>query len=327
MTTYARARRSTRLSLEVSVMLASIGPGIEFSESCKTVAVSCDGCGLIASRPLEPGVAVLLTLATTRKEITGKIVDVISMGQPEDGWLLGIEFDVPANVWGIECPPSDWVGAVAPQPTSLINPTSPPKANTIGASISRGPTEAMPAPTETGAVAANNSHPFAGLHASQQQLRNRDWENLRNQVQQHTRDLMGKLERQFEDRLSNAHDQLAELVARVEAVQRQVLDAEHTKLQIANSAAFPSSENGPSDQSPSAPIDIPRENAKADVSEDSLQASDIGPNEQRDRDSVQARLAELEREIAEIKDHLRNMVAPVRKSTPRVRRRVANAQK
>jgi len=101
--------RSTRLSLEIPVLFASLDHNHEFSELCKTTVVNAHGCGLIAHRTLEYGTPVRLEIRTSKRNATARVAEVVSLGGQPESWLLGIELDQPGDFWGIEYAPADWI--------------------------------------------------------------------------------------------------------------------------------------------------------------------------------------------------------------------------
>ena len=103
--------RSTRLSLEIPVLFASLDHNHEFSELCKTTVVNAHGCGLIAHRTLEYGTPVRLEIRTSKRSATARVAEVVSLGGQPESWLLGIELDQPGDFWGIEYAPADWIVA------------------------------------------------------------------------------------------------------------------------------------------------------------------------------------------------------------------------
>jgi hypothetical protein len=103
-------RRSTRLALEIPVLITSLDLRSGFCEECKTVAVNAHGCGVVTSEALKVGSQVTVDLLDVERSIRGNVV----VGVPLDdagssGWLTGIEFVTPSNFWGLEDPPADWV--------------------------------------------------------------------------------------------------------------------------------------------------------------------------------------------------------------------------
>jgi len=127
-------RRSTRLPLEVPILVTSLDPAVEFSEECTTTLVNAHGCGLITQRGLPRDLAVRLEIIRSGRQTTARVADVVSLGGEPETWLLGMELDTPGNFWGIEYAPSDWKieefpvaletsgesleGPAAPEPTS-----------------------------------------------------------------------------------------------------------------------------------------------------------------------------------------------------------------
>lgn len=101
-------RRSTRLPLEVPVLVTSVDPNFAFSESCNTTLVNAHGCGLIAPSPLPRGIRVRLEIVSAKRNTTAQVAEVVPLGGDPETWLLGLELDVPGNFWGIEYAPADW---------------------------------------------------------------------------------------------------------------------------------------------------------------------------------------------------------------------------
>jgi hypothetical protein len=101
-------RRSTRLPLEIPVLVTSLNPAVTLSDPATTTLVNAHGCGLIIQRPVPNGIQVRLDIVSAGRHTTGKIAEVVPLGGEPEGWLLGIELDIPGNFWGIEYAPSDW---------------------------------------------------------------------------------------------------------------------------------------------------------------------------------------------------------------------------
>jgi hypothetical protein len=101
-------RRSSRLPLEVPVVLTSLDPGLNFSERCNTTLVNAHGCGLISPRGLSQNVRVRLEIVTAKRHTTARVAEVVPLGGEPETWLVGLELDVPGNFWGIEYAPADW---------------------------------------------------------------------------------------------------------------------------------------------------------------------------------------------------------------------------
>ena len=112
-------RRSTRLPLEVPVLVTSLDLAISLSEDCNTTLVNAHGCGLIAKREIPRGIRVRLEIVSAKRHTTAQVAEVVSLGGDPETWLIGLELDVPGNFWGIDYAPSDWkVGETLVQPAS-----------------------------------------------------------------------------------------------------------------------------------------------------------------------------------------------------------------
>lgn len=101
-------RRSTRLPLEVPILVTSLDPSFEFSEECITTLVNAHGCGLVVQRSFPRDVPVRLEIIRTKRHTTARVADVVPLGGEPETWLLGMELDAPGNFWGIDYAPSDW---------------------------------------------------------------------------------------------------------------------------------------------------------------------------------------------------------------------------
>jgi hypothetical protein len=101
-------RRSTRLPLEVPVLVTSLDPAQPFSGPGNTTLVNAHGCGLILPRALPPGIAVRLDIVSAKRHTTAHVSEVVPLGGDPETWLVGLELDVPGNFWGIDYAPSDW---------------------------------------------------------------------------------------------------------------------------------------------------------------------------------------------------------------------------
>src|SRR5713101_9459510 len=127
-------RRSTRLPLEVPILVTSLDPSFEFSEECITTLVNAHGCGLVVQRSFPRDLPVRLEIVPSKRQTKARVADVVPLGGTPETWLLGMELDAPGNFWGIDYAPSDWKIEESPAP-----PASSPDTHAAG-------TEA-PAPT------------------------------------------------------------------------------------------------------------------------------------------------------------------------------------
>src|SRR5450759_2331099 len=107
-------RRSTRLPLEVPVLVTSLNTAAPFSARGNTTLVNAHGCGLIVPRALTHGIQVRLEIVSAKRHTTARVAEVVPLGGDPETWLIGLELDVPGNFWGIEYAPSDWKIAESP---------------------------------------------------------------------------------------------------------------------------------------------------------------------------------------------------------------------
>jgi hypothetical protein len=111
-------RRSTRLPLEVPVVVTSLDDGSPFSERCNTTLVNAHGCGLIVPRALVHDIQVRLEIVSAKRHTTARVAEVVPLGGDPETWLVGLELEVPGNFWGIEYAPSDWKIEENPSPAA-----------------------------------------------------------------------------------------------------------------------------------------------------------------------------------------------------------------
>src|SRR5882724_11493220 len=72
-------RRSTRLPLEVPILVTSLDPSFEFSEECITTLVNAHGCGLVVQRSFPRDVPVRLEIIRTKRHTTARAADVVPL--------------------------------------------------------------------------------------------------------------------------------------------------------------------------------------------------------------------------------------------------------
>lgn len=100
-------RRSARLRVRIPVQVKSLDPAVEFSRLCEAVLVNLHGCALQSPLSLQTGTPLLLQIRDSGAG-TGRVVDSQPMGSPPTSWIIGVELDKPANIWGIRACPEDW---------------------------------------------------------------------------------------------------------------------------------------------------------------------------------------------------------------------------
>jgi hypothetical protein len=101
------ARRSTRLPLQIPVLITSLDPACAFHEECKTAFVNAHGCAIIVRERLADETPVMLKLVSNGANKQGRAVLAVPLLESVS-WLLGVEFDSPGNFWEVENPPADW---------------------------------------------------------------------------------------------------------------------------------------------------------------------------------------------------------------------------
>src|SRR5260370_7551370 len=77
-------RRSTRLPLEVPVLVTSLNAALPFSEWCNTTLVNAHGCGLIVPRALAHGIQVRLEIISAKRYTTAPVAQALPLaGDPQ----------------------------------------------------------------------------------------------------------------------------------------------------------------------------------------------------------------------------------------------------
>jgi hypothetical protein len=105
------ARRSSRVSVNVPILVTSLAPGAHFSEICETLVVSAHGCSMRSPMKLEAGVPIHFHSKDGR-ETTAEVVDCQPMGANQPGWKLAARLEQPDNFWGLKSCPEDWAKLV-----------------------------------------------------------------------------------------------------------------------------------------------------------------------------------------------------------------------
>ncbi|MGH9725882.1 MAG: hypothetical protein ACRD41_12530, partial [Candidatus Acidiferrales bacterium] len=107
-------RRSTRIVQAVPLTVTGVDAlGQSFKERTTTTMVNCHGCKY-QSKHYVPKNSVI-TLEIPRPEpafppriVLGRVVWVQRPRTVRELFQIGLEFEVPGNVWGIAFPPEDW---------------------------------------------------------------------------------------------------------------------------------------------------------------------------------------------------------------------------
>jgi hypothetical protein len=138
-------RRSTRVMHSASITIKGTDAlGRPFREITKTVMVNCFGCKCQSTHYPSPGSSVILEVRHSDPRRTPRVVPgrIIWVQRPRNYRALyhvGIEFEVPGNVWDIALPPEDWFPS--PEDEELVIPvaaddnTSPPRQFIIAETV------------------------------------------------------------------------------------------------------------------------------------------------------------------------------------------------
>lgn len=100
-------RRSTRLSLQIPVVVTSLDPTYDFRMECETLVVNAHGFGFLSPERIRDETPVMVTLVSNGASKNGRIVLAIALLESAS-WLLGVEFHNPGGFWQVENPPADW---------------------------------------------------------------------------------------------------------------------------------------------------------------------------------------------------------------------------
>ncbi|HXZ42995.1 MAG TPA: hypothetical protein VEG68_19820 [Terriglobales bacterium] len=101
-------RRSTRIRAQIPVRVTSLDPALEFTEHCHTLVVNPEGCGVRISRPLDPGLPVLLDELPGGGAAHALVASCVPFGSEGKYWLVGIALEQLGNIWCIQPAPPDW---------------------------------------------------------------------------------------------------------------------------------------------------------------------------------------------------------------------------
>lgn len=114
-TTYDAMRRSTRLRAQIPVRIVGLDPRVGLNETCQTVVVNCEGCGVRLPRAVDVGLQVSIEDLPGGLSAKARVTSCVSLGKD---WLVGIELEQRGNVWSIRPAPADWpAGSATAAPT------------------------------------------------------------------------------------------------------------------------------------------------------------------------------------------------------------------
>lgn len=107
-------RRSTRVVRAFPITVIGVDALQEpFTENTSTVMVSCHGCKYQSTHYVPRGSLIELEIAATRRgarprRVAAKVIWVQRPRNAKEVLHVGLDFEVPGNVWDIASPPRDW---------------------------------------------------------------------------------------------------------------------------------------------------------------------------------------------------------------------------
>jgi hypothetical protein len=117
-TTPKTTRRSTRLRVEIPIVVTSLDRKHPFAAKCVALVVGPQGCGFRASQALPLETPVLLTDLPGGASASARVANCLPLGNDGKLFLIGVSLYNHGNVWGIADPPADWNCAPNPNAAS-----------------------------------------------------------------------------------------------------------------------------------------------------------------------------------------------------------------
>jgi len=151
-------RRSTRIVQAVPITVSGVDAlGQPFKERTTTVMVNCHGCKYQSKHYVPKNSTISLEIprpepSLPARTIQGRVIWVQRPRAVRELFQIGLEFEIPGNVWGIAFPPEDWFPVPGEEPPEIPAPTA--------AAPAAKPEAVRPAPTEA-TVAAHPAPPAA----------------------------------------------------------------------------------------------------------------------------------------------------------------------
>jgi hypothetical protein len=109
----AAHRRSSRVPVNLPVLVTSLEPGTRFSEVCETLVVNAHGCAMRSPVKLDAGV-LLHFHSKEGRETTAKVINCLPLDSDRASWKLAARLDRPENFWGLTSCPADWAQLPSP---------------------------------------------------------------------------------------------------------------------------------------------------------------------------------------------------------------------
>src|SRR5580693_6056487 len=153
-------RRSTRIVQAIPIAVTGVDAlGQPFKERTTTVMVNCHGCKYQSKHYVPKNSVVTLDIPRLEpggapRTVLGRVIWVQRPRTVRELFQIGLEFDVPGNVWGIAFPPDDWdpvpaEGSAEPAPQEPA--AAPPPAASAATEVrpQSSPVASTPAPVVT----------------------------------------------------------------------------------------------------------------------------------------------------------------------------------
>jgi hypothetical protein len=125
----AEKRRSTRVTKAVPITVKGTDAlGQTFKEFTSTVMVNCYGCKFQTRHYVPKNTIITIEVPHVERKRSPRILRgrVIWVQRPRtfrEAFHIGMEFDIPGNVWDVEVPPGDWFPH--PEDEELVIPVHP----------------------------------------------------------------------------------------------------------------------------------------------------------------------------------------------------------
>ena len=110
-----KKRRSTRIVQAVPITVAGVDAlGQPFRERTATVIVSCHGCKYQSKHYVPKNSVVTIEIPRPEpgqksRSAKGRVTWIQRPRSVRELFQIGLEFEIPGNVWGVAFPPNDWI--------------------------------------------------------------------------------------------------------------------------------------------------------------------------------------------------------------------------
>jgi len=123
-------RRSTRIVQAVPITVSGVDAlGQPFKERTTTVMVNCHGCKYQSKHYVPKNSTISLEIprpepSLPARTIQGRVIWVQRPRAVRELFQIGLEFEIPGNVWGIAFPPEDWFPVPGEEPPAIPAPSA-----------------------------------------------------------------------------------------------------------------------------------------------------------------------------------------------------------